>query len=308
MEELGPSLELSRRQQAHFDAHRDLLPQVFPSLRRFQANLFLWGANILTENYAYIHIFKNGGTAIAAQTKRDHVPTESKEVQTRKWMTLVRDPLEHFLSGWAECGNEYRKLRLERQKKNRDTPFDPKSNESIPRDIQASYDARIRSWIIRVRHYARPKHDWFCEIHSFPQINSILNANGHVPENMEIVGDLKELPAVLNLTGFGHYNTSRATVERNASANAYLRIYFPRRLDLLSNETIRSLCDFLAIDYYMLDYPLPPQCHDMGPTGYTNWTAPPQQTTPRANSDDNAEKISLSLFARVQKAFGKIGS
>ena len=75
---------------------------------------------------------------------------------------------------------------------------------------------------------------------------------------MEFVGDLKELPAVLGLVGLT-YNHSLET-GRNASANLYTITHFPRRVDLLTNQTILKLCKFLAMDYYLLDYPLPEPC------------------------------------------------
>jgi hypothetical protein len=272
MEQQGPALELSRRQQASFDAQRQRLQEVFPRVRRFPARLDRWGANMMTNRYAYIHIFKNGGTTIAAQTGRGHTKIDDPKVQQRQWFTVVRDPIDHFLSGWAECGKEIRKGRLKMKGNNPNQPFDPRGREAIPKDLQLDYDTRIQMWLRRVRAFSREEKGWKCEVHSLPQVNSVLNKQGMIPRNLEIVGDLKELPTVLGLIDFQY----DATIEtgRNATANVFLQTYYPRRVDLLSKKTIRRLCDFLAIDYFLLDYELPSECDDMGPSGYTNWTTP----------------------------------
>ena len=61
---------------------------------------------MLTDKFAYLHIFKNGGTTIGAQvrpTQRNHSPLSSFEMSARTWIAFVRDPIAHFFSGWQEC-------------------------------------------------------------------------------------------------------------------------------------------------------------------------------------------------------------
>jgi len=265
----GVSLQRSARQQASFLAKKDTLTHVFPELRRYSLFLSLWAANQVTEEYVYLHIFKNGGTTIATQTSRGHTRIMDPTVQERKWFTLVRDPMDHFLSGWAEVGNAKRQASLKRQHLNIQKPFE--LSEPVPDGLLAPYDKRIRAWLRIVQRAMRLEDNrWHPEVHSAPQVNFLLNPQGRtIWESLELIGDLSELPAVLDMVGFS-FNASKES-GRNASANLYLQTYYPRRLDLISNETMRMLCDFLAIDYYLLDYPLPEACQDMPVTGYTVW-------------------------------------
>jgi hypothetical protein len=283
MYEAGSSLELSRIQQASFEKKRRLLKTIMPRARRYQAYLSDWGANIVNEDYAYIHIFKNGGTTIAAQTRRNHTKIQSVQVHQRNWFTLVRDPIEHFLSGWAECGYRSRQ-RLMRSK-----------------ELYKEYDARVQKWLIRVQMVARRTNKMTCEVHSMPQVNMFLNNRGAVPENLEIVGDLKELPAILGLVGFDY--KPKVETGRNATENEFKQMHFPRRVDLLSSTTIRRLCDFLAIDYFLLDYPLPAPCADMPETGYSVWPNPPNmgQRMPMGGEDVAMDPLNPK-FQAFQKA------
>jgi hypothetical protein len=284
MQTAGRSLQLSARQQASFLAKKDNLTLIFPELRRFPVHLAAWAANRVTDDYVYLHIFKCGGTTIAEQTLRHHDGIQHPEVQSRKWFSLVRDPIDHFLSGWAEIGNARRQHFLRSQKLDPTTPFD--LSEPVPRSLLMPYDRRVRIWLHIVQREVRSK-GWHREVHSAPQVNFMLNPDGMVWHQLEIVGELRELPAVLDLVGFA-FNASKES-GRNATADLFLQTYYPRRTDLLSNETIRMLCDFLAIDYYLLDYLLPEPCRDMPITGYTIWrpsvprTPLAKEKTPRLN-------------------------
>jgi hypothetical protein len=266
----GASLQRSTCQQASFMAKKDNLTLVFPELRRYPVFLARWAANQVTEDYVYLHIFKNGGTTIGKQTSRNHSGIMESTVQERKWFTLVRDPMDHFLSGWAEVGNAKRQAMLRRDHLDPQTPFSM-STESVPESVLEPYDKRIRSWLRIVQRTVRLEDGgWHREVHSAPQVNFMLNPQGRtIWDSLELVGELSELPAVLDLVGFP-YNASKES-GRNASANLFLQTYYPRRIDLISNETMRMLCDFLAIDYYLLDYPLPETCRDMPVTGYAVW-------------------------------------
>lgn len=252
MEQAGSALQLSRRQQAKFDSQKGRLMDVFPNKneRRFQTRLDLWGANIINDEYAYIHIFKNGGTTIASQTGRDHTPIQNRQVLSRKWFTFVRDPIEHFLSGWSECGNRYREGRLKKlrdeqeqqQSKNTTTTTTTtttrtnhnKDDEPIPQELLEDYDTRIRKWLEKVRKMARPGHEFWCQTHSFPQVNSLLGVLGTIPNRLEIVGDLQELPAVLKLLIGFEYNAAIET-GRNATADPF----FAKILSQTSRSIVR---------------------------------------------------------------------
>lgn len=55
---------------------------------------FAWNFN---NNFAYRHIYKNGGTTVQAQVNKDRVT--ASETGNRTIIATVRDPISHFLSG-----------------------------------------------------------------------------------------------------------------------------------------------------------------------------------------------------------------
>jgi hypothetical protein len=262
---LTHELPLSVLQQASLEAKRLQLRSIFPSPRRFPVNAAEWAANLVTPEYAYLHIYKNGGTTVAAQTQRGHVPLA--RVQKHQWFTFVRDPMDHFLSGWSECGHRSRKDRRKRLGLPPDGPME--ANEVIPPNLLYDYDMRVSVWLTEVQ--TKSSKEWHCNMHSFPQVNYMLNRLGMIAPQLQLVGDLRELPGVLRLIGFDF--SDEVPSGRNSTADTFLTTYYPRRLDLLSNETLRRLCDYLAIDYYLLDYAKPEACDDMPVEGYTKWSS-----------------------------------
>ncbi len=239
-------LKRSKEHQRKFDTQRQLLEHKFGKTMRYYVDLFEFGANIVNEEYAYIHIFKNGGTTIEVQTGHDHTSIRDPQVQKRKWFTFVRDPIDHFLSGWAECFHRMQ--------------FEKNHTVSLPINttVEESYDLRVNEWIDAVTALARPDIKAACEIHSFPQANSLLDPGGHIPTQLEIVGDLSELPAILAQVRFNYNPTIESG--RNSTANSYLQTFFPKRKDWLSYKTKRRLCHFLAMDYFLFDFEMPPAC------------------------------------------------
>jgi hypothetical protein len=179
------------------------------------------------------HVFKNGGSSLHIQTNRGQLHLEDPEIAKRKWLTFVRDPIDHFLSGWAECGD--------RSKKKSD----------------ATYDKRIQQWLEETKletHNVMQN----CAIHSFPQANFMLDANDTAYEQLELVGDLNEMTNVVEIIGFPYNHSLGAG--RNASENGFKQQHYPARKDLISNETMRAICDFVAIDYYLFDFEPPEAC------------------------------------------------
>lgn len=300
-----PSLRQSWKQQVSFDArksssksknhHHHHLTQIFSQARRFPVHLDQFAANIITRDVVYLHIFKNGGTTIRAQTKQDHISLkrvleELPAAQQAMWFTSVRDPIDHFLSGWAEVGNNLRKARLRQAGLDpENTPFTP--SERVPSLLlHADYDTRIQQWLQAVQRalqvgpqymsrqrgnttttaaVVKPK--WHKEVHSAPQVNFMLNPQGRIWSQLQIVGDLHDLQPLLQTVFEFPWDSSLGS-GRNASSNLFLQTYYPRDiLGHLSNETLRQICDFVAMDYYLLDFDLPPACHDMPVEGYTKW-------------------------------------
>lgn len=162
----------------------------------------------------------------------------------------MRDPIDHFLSGWAECGVRQKIL-----------------NENIT----ASYDERVFAWlkIVRDHQYSkkRYKKKWYkCENHSFPQANYLLQRKERRTKNnkafsyfhpkLDIIGDMRELPELLEMVGFA-YNKTLGSVVPNQ-----MKYKYPRDKSRLSNRTIDALCEYLALDYYLFDFEPPLRCRD----------------------------------------------
>jgi hypothetical protein len=183
-------------------------------------------AFLLTDNYAFRHIFKCGGTTIENQGTR-HVP--SWRIGDRNIMAVVRDPIDHFLSGWAECAKRGHVVG---------------SNQT--------YDEWIHDWLDSVRQKASS-----CAPHSFPQANFILSTN---LTKLNLLGDLQELPQLVELVGFPFDETKE--LGRVAADDAE-KVRFPKRKDLLSNATLVALCQFLAMDYYLFDFDVPDACRSV---------------------------------------------
>ena len=76
-----------------------------------------------------------------------------------------------------------------------------------------------------------------------------------------LVGDLRELKGVFTKVLKLPYNDQVET-GRNSSTVYEKQRYFPSRLDWLSNETVLALCEFVAIDYFLLDFDPPEPCRD----------------------------------------------
>ena len=198
-------------------------------------------AFLLNNDYAFRHIFKNGGTTIAWQTGvRNHGHVPRKKIGNRRLVTVVRDPIDHFLSGWSECG------------------FREALQDQRETDNTTTYDERIQSWLKVVE--GRRK-SVGCRPHSYPQANFLLDTDGsNTYESLDLIGDLNELPQVLGLAGF-EYNYS-IPIERNSSENEVKEKLYPKRVDLISDDTMKQLCRYLALDYYLFDFTPPMVCRE----------------------------------------------
>jgi hypothetical protein len=240
-------LDLSIKQQLKFEEQKELLSKNLPKSMRYVAPTGPWGANVLNDKFAFIHIFKNGGTTIAAQTGREHERIEGPEIQKRRWLIFVRDPIDHFLSGWAECGEREQRAGTSRDK------------------APHTYDQRIKSWLQQAQSarlvQLKKGEEYHCAEHSLPQTNFFLDNEGLIPEQLKIVGDLKEMPGVLKLADYD-YN---ATIARGkiSEESKFKQNMFPRRKDLISEGTMREICRLVAIDYFLFDFELPSACEDM---------------------------------------------
>jgi len=203
-------------------------------------------AFIINKNYAFRHIFKSGGTTVLLQTKRSH--TIQRKVENRRLMTTVRDPIDHFLSGWAECG---------------------KRNFKAMMNLTTSdeYDDQIQAWLQYIQGLGnfsktelKSKNLRTCSPHSYPQANYLWERDNKFQwdAKLDLVGDLKELTGLLELVGFP-YNASIPN-GRVAQDSKIKMKYFPKNKSLLTNRTMQDICRYVALDFYLFDFDLPIPC------------------------------------------------
>mmetsp|Transcript_37269 Transcript_37269/g.90474 ORF Transcript_37269/g.90474 Transcript_37269/m.90474 type:complete len:315 (-) Transcript_37269:209-1153(-) len=194
------------------------------------------GNRIGGTKWNYLHIWKSGGTTVSAMTKSTKVKKKFLLEGDSKLFTFVRDPIDHFLSGYAEC-----KLRWKSQKKADD--------EEVLKYLASAQ---------RNANETKGKAKLACVTHSFPQANFLLERKGEplIEKKLELVAELKEMPQAfpfMNLT----YDPN--LVKRNANADTKKQNFIIHSSDL-KNETLQKLCEFVALDYYLFDYDLPETC------------------------------------------------
>ena len=182
------------------------------------------------------HIWKNAGTTIEIQTQRPQRELPDSEIQRRKWVTLVRDPIDHFLSGLTEC----------------------LSRDARRRAGTKTMDERVSVWVRRVKRLRGKSRCGKCETHSFPQANFLLTREGDVFSQMEFVGHIKELSGLLEMIGIPF----NASLPRGKD-HVEIKEQFSRNITLLSNNTLRAICELVAIDYFLFDFEPPDACRDL---------------------------------------------
>ena len=102
------NLSHSARRQQSFDRRRRKVESVFPADRRLHyQGPFL--NHVHDSSFWYLHVWKSGGSTIAHYLGARHQELEllNSTAMNGTWFTFVRDPLDHFLSGWAECGYRF---------------------------------------------------------------------------------------------------------------------------------------------------------------------------------------------------------
>ncbi len=214
------------------DADEDLL---YPSGR---AKNF-YAINVNGTNYAYRHIYKNGGTTVEKLTGNKHTSSEDLGNGTMVFAT-VRDPIDHFLSGWAECG-----IRAK-------IPY-----ENPKLALNVDFDKRVQNWLKYIRGNKKG-----CVLHSHPQANYLLdvhNSRNSFDPRIKLLGDLKELNGLINAVGF----TSNDTMHSRTYASNPLKIKrYPNDKTLLSDETLLLICNYVRLDYYLFDFTPPNVCRN----------------------------------------------
>ena len=263
MKELGMTQSLVQHQ--HYFERKDRIMESkahFSLLYNFTTP---FAAYRLTDKFCFRHIFKNGGTTVESQTRSKHI-THEEAMKCDFWVVTVRDPIDHFFSGWRECGNRFPDQ----------LSFSP--GNLVQTKVDA-YDARVRFWLKHTKRFATEGKEvcrekgyplsvqaCACAAHSFAQANFLLDTesgdtNKTAVDNVEVVGDLHELPHLLRLVGFNFDDNLPS--ERNSTLYEHYDD-FAKRLDLVSNETMLSICEFLKLDYFLFNFKMPEACASLG--------------------------------------------
>lgn len=245
---------------------------------------------ILNDKYAYRHIFKSGGTTVAYQA--GHKTHQSRdEIGDRKLITAVRDPIQHFLSGWAECG-----ARLQLQ------------NTSLYGTLaDYSYDVRVQNYLMSAVECSRGRKErsrrltlaekkfCSCSKHVLPQFTYLLYRNERnneiqIDPKLDIIGEMNEMSKLVKLAGFSFDRAVKTG--RNAESNVIKTTYFPKRIDLLSNKTLEGLCRFLVMDYIAFDYDPPSACFNQLESDFIDVLSCDNCSGTKVNQD--SQKISFA--------------
>lgn len=241
------------------DHHRKFLERKtqitakFNETQRYQPLVDRYAAIAISHDFAFLHIFKCGGTTVVDVTEKPQLRLDDPKIQARQWFGLLRDPIDRMLSAWAECG-----VRLYEGEIN----FKGHERYSSLTWLTGEYDFRVRAFLREVKDYLPPTRS--CHTHAFPQANFMLNASGQIDDHVRFVGDLSEMRQTLVVAGLSL--GPGKLIGRDASEDLVKKYYFPARRDLLSDATILELCDFYAIDYFLFDFDPPSIClGDEGP-------------------------------------------
>jgi len=226
----------------------------FDKSRLFPTDRFEFAAISLADKFAYLHIWKCGGTSVSGGKPQAGI--YDPKILSSTLFTFVRDPIKHFMSGWQECMERHAKELMK--------------NGGDPNFLLANYDEVIHNWLVDTRH-SSDKHDKHkrlietsdpnCIRHSHPMINSMLGNDFQFLPNLKLIADLSELSQVLSILGIEYVHKDGYI--RNSTINVLKQRYFPVDMEELSLRTLLEICDYVALDYCFLDFKPPALCEDL---------------------------------------------
>jgi hypothetical protein len=170
-----------------------------------------------------------------------------RKIKNHNRVTFVRDPIDYFLSGWAECGFRWHKSRI------------PELKEMAKENSDDALSPRIFEYGLQRRKEPRSN----CLRHAFLSSGKLCIEQWRgSKQSKKKIGDLREISGVLLLVGFP-YNHSK-TRGKDASQSKLKTTYYPSRKNLISNVTMLEICQFVAIDYFLFDFEPPEACRGQG--------------------------------------------
>lgn len=159
--------ESSTVSQAQMEKWRRTLPYIKQwantTTREFHSEIL----HTCSDEWTYIHVLKAGGTTVESQCLDGNASMHSDVYKTHKLFTFVRDPIDHYISGYKEC-----------------------ADRRAPRHFKfLDKNQSLRLWINQKSHW--------CFQHSVPQIEYLLYRSEPLRflDHISFVGDMKDLKA-----------------------------------------------------------------------------------------------------------------
>ena len=254
-------LNKSYAHQIKFLRRKDQLLHSFSNQQRFFVETGEFTLVALPDSdFSYLHIWKSGGTSVQLQPgASSQITLTHPQAEALDFFTFVRDPLDHFLSGWAEASLRF---------------FQEADQETLPAAWEpATYNQAIRSYLDNVHREVEIRagtnnHDGIDMthyIHSFPQANFLLRKDGSIMAQVKVIGDMEEMYQVMDMIGFAKEDSKSQKIHaRNAAEDKVKSTFFPIRKEWISDDTLLEICKFVAMDYFLFDFEAPEVCARAG--------------------------------------------
>jgi hypothetical protein len=252
-----PRLHQSALQCSSVWRKMDALPSFFNREHRFDTSVDDYGAIVLSDEMAYLHIWANGNRTVIKVAEDQSQETQRRkdfsEIKNRKWMALVRDPIQHFMEGWALA-----ELKLVQEAREKDHDDLASLIMASWETSDKSYDDRVSEFLDRVKEYSVQTITANISplMHALPQTNFLMDDVGSLHPNIAMIGEVNEWKPMMELAGF-RGDAYETVLDPLPTIRAK---YFPSEVNRLSKNTLVKLCDFLALDYYLLSYDAPMAC------------------------------------------------
>merc|ERR1711884_209500 len=234
--------------QTKFLLHANRLSSI-PRKYLFFVNTYPFGSVRLSDEFAYLHIWKSGGTTIEKQSH--YFQDSAKAAKDLSLVTFIRDPLDHFLSGGAECGYRWHSEKRRNNSLAENRIFTLKNRP---------YYKRIQDYLEYVQHHIqldkKSKYSmclktgklitpncWDCARHSYPQFNFLLTQHGTLRKNIKVIGDIREMEPILKELVYFPFD-SNATF-RNSSEQLLKKKRFAKQPYKIRENTMLQICEFL---------------------------------------------------------------
>jgi len=247
-------LSMSARVNASFWKNRHLLNRETAFKRDlFPQSLVGMFGHKVTQSWGYKHIWKSGGTTIAKTLgPRARKFDEATRKELTRYFTMVRDPLDHYISGFQET------IKRTIDKWGNFKPTEPLLNMTVPEAFKA-FTERVLDHIVRDGEKAprRPRCKVCHEGHSFPQTRFFFTNTREFLHEIQYVGHMYEMCAIFRkVIGREDLRIKKANVAMDDKVKKYWSI----RIEEVDAETMEKVCKIIAVDYCVFGFDYPERC------------------------------------------------